>query len=127
DTSSSTSPSHTYKKAGVYQIKLIINGDCGKDSISKSIEVNLTGIEQYSELLKQVKVYPQPAAISMLIESVIEIYQLRILDLSGKQVLINTSSFTTKEIDVENLENGIYILELKAGDTISRRKIEILR
>jgi hypothetical protein len=127
DTSSSASPSHTYKKAGVYQIKLIINGDCGKDSISKSIEVNLTGIEQYSELLREVKVYPQPAAISMLIESVIEIYELRILDLSGKQVLINTSSFTTKEIYVENLENGIYILELKAGDTVSRRKIEILR
>ena len=87
----------------------------------------MTGIEQYSELLREVKVYPQTAAISMLIESVIEIYELRILDLSGKQVLINTSSFTTKEIDMENLGNGIYILELKAGDAVSRRKIEILR
>lgn len=127
NTSSDYSPSHSYSNGGTYNVQLIIAGNCGRDTITKTIEVATTSVSELVQQLNQVKVFPQPANDNISIESTVEIESFRILDLSGKQVLSKYINSKTTIVQVGNLESGIYILELSANDNIVRKKIEILK
>ena len=101
--------------------------DLSIDDINFNIETNVS-VEPVNDMLgQQVKVYPQPAQNLLKIESEIVLSSVRILDLTGKQVLIENVNSKNIESNLERLENGVYILELRAGNGISRKKIEIIR
>tara|TARA_B100000508_G_scaffold102004_1_gene80387 strand:+ start:9626 stop:13129 length:3504 start_codon:yes stop_codon:yes gene_type:complete len=79
------------------------------------------------DFMNQVMVYPQPASNVLIIKSELDLSNIKIFDLFGKVVFEDNGTFSNKDIDIQNLENGIYILELESNDVVNRRKIEILR
>lgn len=123
--SNAESPVHEYKTEGVYTVKLIVNNDCGIDSITKTIDVVANGITIKPESIG-LNVFPMPAKNELNVTADVEISELQIIDLSGKAILVKNTLDTQKAIiNLEGISNGVYILEVKVGDSLYRKKIEI--
>lgn len=89
-----------------------------------------TGISEYNENITT-KVYPNPAASKLFIvvnNSKDKIVSLKIFNLYN-QIYVdrNNWSLAEKEIDIDNLPNGIYFLEIKSGSNRQTKKITIAR
>jgi Pregnancy-associated plasma protein-A/Secretion system C-terminal sorting domain/Fibronectin type III domain len=80
--------------------------------------------------VETLKVYPNPATESVQVEinTVFEgVANIRIEDLTGKTVLIKTQNISKElkafQIDISNLNDGLYILMVKTGLIIQTKKI----
>ena len=75
------------------------------------------------------KVYPNPATGLLTVETGLTSTRnimLRIIDLQGRIVLSHSMSQSKEQIHVENLQQGIYIYDLKQGnETLNKGKIAI--
>ncbi|MCE3278234.1 MAG: secretion protein [Bacteroidetes bacterium] len=110
---------------GTYLLRLIVT-DTYTDSIESYKVVNLlpaviTDIDEKSNLY--IDIFPNPANDQLYIKTKVgeKDSQLNIIDLTGKKVL----QTTINEIDVINIESlskGTYILEIKCGDNIYRKR-----
>lgn len=67
-----------------------------------------------------VKVYPNPVSNSLNIETDGKVYDIILYDILGKEVLRTKK---TNDIDVSNLNNGVYILKLITETAIGEYKI----
>lgn len=73
--------------------------------------------------LSSVKIYPNPFTNSFQIESVMDVENYSLADVSGK-LIINTGSYDILQNQVQNLKSGIYFLKMKFRDGIfETRKI----
>jgi len=119
DAQSSTvkSPNHTYTSTGTYIITMMANNACGSDTIYDTLTVNpfLVPSLQAEEVFH---VVPNPATTAIRIEN----YTLGegdelILTNSVGAVLTRRSNFHGKaqQIDISNLPNGLYFIQLKTA------------
>ncbi|MFH1320977.1 MAG: PKD domain-containing protein [Bacteroidota bacterium] len=60
NTSTQQNYSHIYSDTGTYIVTLIVNNDCGIDTISKEVTIQSTGIYQTGYDGYQITVYPNP-------------------------------------------------------------------
>jgi hypothetical protein len=77
----------------------------------------------------EVLVYPNPSEGLVNVRSNFPILKVNIYSLEGKilQTFVTDPAFN-KEIDLANLQNGIFILEMEApNQQLSRTKIQLLR
>lgn len=81
----------------------------------------ITAIENNS-IIPDLKIYPNPTLSHFIISTKTEIKEIRLLDIHGKSVFYSTS----KDIDISNLTNGIYILKIttESNETINRKIIK---
>lgn len=117
NSSTAVNPSHTYAADGNYTVCLTISDSCGvNDTLCQSLTVtNLApGIG-----VKQLKVYPNPATENVNIHGELansDYLEFTVSDLSGR-VLKQTGSQEQgsfqKEINLEGLASGLYLLEIK--------------
>ncbi|HSO85478.1 MAG TPA: T9SS type A sorting domain-containing protein [Draconibacterium sp.] len=71
-----------------------------------------------------IKVYPNPASGLINIYSFEQIVSLRIIDLNGQVKLgFNESDIKNNSIPINNLKNGMYIIEIRTINEIYRSKI----
>lgn len=86
-------------------------------------EENGNGTAVESELLATVRIYPNPATVTLVVsaESVIARYEL--VSLNGTKVLSGISSESELRLDVSQLSDGVYVLLLEdaEGDVAARR------
>jgi hypothetical protein len=71
----------------------------------------------------QFSIYPNPSQNVVNIESKnnLIIESIKIVDLSGK--LIIEKNQNTNQVDIENLSNGMYIVEVASEGTIYKKKL----
>ena len=97
-----------------------LNGELRRETLS---------VEQIS-ILDTMKIYPNPVTsgntVHLDFTTVVE-GQLRVFDLTGKQVITDQISQTsTKLLDISTLNNGVYLLQIAAEDSTTSRKIVIM-
>ena len=109
---------HCYAARGTYSVKLIVENDCGKDTMQQDIFVGWVGLED--DLLAQsIKILPHPVqGVSYLHFANPErkLFRLRLLDLQGREV----RSYAPHrgevfEIAAGDLAAGMYIYELNGS------------
>ena len=126
---SGANTTHAYTADGGYNIKLIITGDCGTDSITK--QVIIAGIDLTENSLgRSMQLYPNPTngvvhlSFTATNSKTAVIY---INDLTGKTVnRVEVSTADGKydgEIDLKDLSKGTYILKVESGDLSVKRRI----
>lgn len=93
------------------------NGSCARIKLSSS-----SGVSD-SELSNSLRMVPNPVSSFLSIESEKEILNLRIFDLSGRQIQIEKSNMN--KIDVSTLSNGIYCLKISTANEDLYRKIVV--
>ncbi|MBP6456276.1 MAG: T9SS type A sorting domain-containing protein, partial [Chitinophagaceae bacterium] len=116
-------------------------GDLNNDGIPELIAGNSFGglhfykrvtetnaLKEINPTTLDINIYPNPAQHFLYVEStsfsIKDIEQLKITDLLGKILIQENKPFEIKNyIDVEQLSNGIYILELKSKNRKSQQKI----
>ena len=128
-TGSGASSSHTYTSSGRYLVTLSVTEKCKTSVYSDSVNVTVpSGIAEERNAFA--KIYPEPVA------SVIQIdlngndaagYELTFIDQLGqvsKHLKVNSNKAS---INVSDLPEGIYVLQIKAGATEFRYPLSILR
>ncbi|WP_179007555.1 T9SS type A sorting domain-containing protein [Winogradskyella forsetii] len=78
------------------------------------------GVEENE--LQQLSLYPNPASNKVNIESNHIIDSVEVYDILGKQVMLLKK---TNEIDVSNLNSGIYLFKISMGNKVQTKKIVV--
>lgn len=91
-----------------------------------------TGLQNVDLNIQEVTVYPNPALNKIRINSKHNIFSdnsvyVQIFDMLGKQVLTQFLTTQNKEIDISNLAEGSYILQIKSDNTFYKSKLIVSR
>jgi hypothetical protein len=125
----STSPTHNYAQPGNYTVKLIAeNANCADTA---TIQVSVTvGIEE-KEAFNSISLYPNPASniinVKMdLVESTD--VEVMVYDITGKLVAAVhdekvMSGLHVVKIDIVNMNNGLYIVAIKAEKATAIKRL----
>jgi hypothetical protein len=74
-----------------------------------------------------ITIYPQPASGIVNIKSAKEIKAITVYTMNGSRVFNSVVNSTQTAINIDNLVNGMYIIELQSANAISRKKLVIGR
>lgn len=115
-TSSAQNPSHTYATNGTYTVTLIASNCIFSDTITQTIQIGTTSMEETPEA--KFTFYPNPTTDQITIISDIQLLGsiYTIYDYTGKAVLTGTVLSEKSVIDLGNLSNGLYFLSVDKNE-----------
>lgn len=79
------------------------------------------GVEKLNNL-SLVKIYPNPASGNTLTVSTNQDLSVQVFNILGKQVLADTVSSTRTNVDISNLETGMYLIRLSSDNGSTTKK-----
>ncbi len=123
-TSTSQNPSHTYTLSGNYTATLTVSNSCNSKTFTISVGIT-TGITP-NILEESFVLFPNPSNGKIKIStSYIDNFDIAVYSSDGKQVLSQNALSNDKEVNLEGLAKGLYLVQLKDRDnrTISKRLI----
>ena len=132
-TSEDQNPEHTYTDAGYYTVSLTASNGMETNTETKEhyIQLTVSGVNEH-KIISNFLVAPNPmknrAYVSFMLSDVCQEVTVEICDLQGKviestqQHLLNQGEHSI-EINLEDLVDGLYFLNLKTGNTSVSRKI----
>lgn len=125
NTSSIQNPSHTYTTSGTYSITLISSNCIFSDTVTKTIQIGITSIEEGQ--ISTFEFYPNPTtnqiylkADNKLLGSIYTIY-----DYTGKTVLTGKILSEYTVIELANLSRGIYLMNV--GKNIQTKTFKVIK
>ncbi|MBK8243938.1 MAG: T9SS type A sorting domain-containing protein [Saprospiraceae bacterium] len=106
---------HTYAKDGVYQVCLRAKNINGEHIVCKEIKLGTTGINSHDSNI-DIQMHPNPAHDLIIIN--VEDYLpskmlMTIYDIQGKEVLHKRLYQGSNVIDLEDVNAGVYIVEIR--------------
>ena len=118
--SGETGQSFTPTVNGTFAVDITI-GTCTERS--ECITVDTLGLEEFSE--NEIKVYPNPVVSDLNIEFVNAEGQadIKLYDLSGKLILATTSTGDMTSLDLKEMPQGIYFLNIENAEKSGTYKI----
>jgi PKD repeat protein len=121
-------PSHTYDVEGYYIVCLMTENICGSDTACEMLD--LTDVSITENGAGSYLIYPNPAREEVFIKPGIDgLVTIGILDLSGKEVLLQNVDVNAEEtikVPLSQIEPGIYILRIDTGRSQSVRKLLVM-
>ena len=110
-------PIHTYTATGTYSVTMYANNDCGQQSITKEIYVNVTAVIELP--FTEVKLFPNPNTGEFVIDLKVETpgeYNVKVFNTIGKlfddkKVFLKSGENTLK-YNLDLLTNGLYIINI---------------
>ena len=84
------------------------------------VEDTITGIDELE--ISNFEIYPNPATANLQIKSLQLKKQVKIWNVYGSVVLNRSCKSYLENIDVSNLENGVYFVECEFGNGMKQRK-----
>ncbi|HEX8515269.1 MAG TPA: PKD domain-containing protein [Bacteroidia bacterium] len=124
-TSSNQNPQHMYTSNGVYNVTLIVSSPCGNDTTTQLINVTSVGIEASAQNLLGYSVYPNPVTpnttVSYFLKDAGNV-GFSLYNSIGQEVYSVNKGFQAAghyefnlDLGSANIENGVYLLQLKTG------------
>jgi PKD repeat protein len=122
NTSSIANPSHTYTTSGTYTITLIASNCIFSHTITKTIQVGALSINENA--VGNFKFYPNPTTnqITIKVDNQLLGSVYTIYDTIGKSVLNGKINSELHVIDLGNLSNGVYIIEVASEGNYFKNK-----
>lgn len=132
--------SHTYTASGTYSLCLTYGvfippaTPCTSAAVCKSIIINLVGVKEYTNFLKDISISPNPAKSFVNIDYSLtrsSKMSISLFDVTGKLIdqvesekELDTGNHN-KRYNIENLSAGIYFIRFKTENGIESRKLII--
>jgi GH25 family lysozyme M1 (1,4-beta-N-acetylmuramidase) len=128
---SSTAASVSVSATGQYTVTITDAGDCGNPETASVTVTCTTGIEEIQGF-NNLAIVPNPSTGSFIISfnaNQVQQIQIKIYDLTGQLVQaeepVKVAGLYSKQLTLGNVAKGIYILQIRAGDEMENRRIEI--
>ncbi len=127
-TSNLNNPNHTYASTGVYIVTQIAANYCTTDTFKYIVNLNPLSINNLTfDQAFQIGENPINEALNFKANVALKNLNVKVYSISGELIFNNTlkNSPAGQEFNynLENLSQGIYILELNAGEKLFTRKI----
>jgi PKD repeat protein len=122
NTSSIANPSHIYTTSGTYTITLIASNCIFSHTITKTIQIGALSINENA--VGTFEFYPNPTTnqITLKVDNQLLGSVYTIYDTIGKSVLNGEISSELNVIDLGNLSNGVYIIEVASEGNYFKNK-----
>lgn len=113
-TSTLQNPSHTYTVNGEYTVALTVSDGTNQFTETKAayVRVGPIGINE-NNLAALIQLFPVPAGDLLSIQSPEQMIELRISDISGKEVMKQTVNDSNVQLTISHLNQGIYLLYIE--------------
>lgn len=122
-------PTHTYTANGTYTVKLVVDGACGKDSVTQQVVVQGISLEE-NVLSRTMSIYPNPTKESVNVSfdtKDSESAKVMLLDVAGRIVMLNEYTNLNGKfegvLNLSNLPKGTYILKVESGALSAQKRI----
>ena len=99
----------TFEPAENGEYAVIVTSENGCADTSSCHVINTLSVENTPMLAKQITLYPNPTSNEINIQTDLDVSEIYVLDLQGKQLQKTTS----KEVDLSKLTSGIYLIKVK--------------
>jgi len=115
-----------------YMVEVVLPSTCTatKQQSHNTTRSNRAGIQNGSggttieeAILHQAEVYPNPFKATLTIQIATSEWEYQLIDLSGKIITSGVGTTTQAEVDLGNLEGGMYILQLSIGQTVFNKTV----
>jgi PKD repeat protein len=134
-TANTKNATHTYTANGSYTVTLIASHIHGVDSISKTIKVIATSLDEKAPLINNFLVYPNPSRDNVLVDFFLnksENVSISVLDLTGKEIIQIPASYLTAgkhttPIITNNLSEGMYMVRISSLETTLTTRLVIIK
>ncbi len=87
--------------------------------------MDVTGIADHDKAL--LKIYPNPASTKFMVEANQIIKQVSLINISGQKVISRNFDKSKIEINVNNLQPGVYFMKIYLPDEVITKRVEIIR
>jgi PKD repeat protein len=121
--STNQNPSHLYTAAGVYNVTMIVFGPCGSDTTTQIVTITTVGIEESASAAMGFSAYPNPISENTIVSYFLNEKSnvtLELYNTLGQKVNSITRGVQAQgfyefnyNMKALNLENGVYILQIK--------------
>ena len=86
----------------------------------------ILGVNNIPDPEESLFVYPNPATSLLHIKSALPISTIKVMDLSGRELINQKTQIDNYDLTIQGLENGVYLVSVVGGDlTITRKFIKI--
>ncbi len=87
--------------------------------------MDVTEIADHDKAL--LKIYPNPASTKFMVEANQIIKQVSLINISGQKVISRNFDKSKIEINVNNLQPGVYFMKIHIPDEVITKRVEIIR
>ncbi len=123
ESSTEKSPTHVYETGGSFNVILTALNSLGDEDYYE-MYLQAVGIDESSELVSQIKLYPNPLKSKLFVESAYVVNGISIFTSSGKLVYNQTINFKRNfELDLSSLEDSYYIIKIKTSQGVFVKKL----
>lgn len=122
--STDLNPVFKYPAIGEYDVTLIAFNECGSDTFTFPVSVDeIISVEDVQ--IPDFRIYPNPATKNLTIEHGVTNGSMALLDISGKTIWTGKLENTVDQIDVSDVQAGMYILVVKGNQPTITRKLVV--
>ena len=134
-TATTKNATHNYAANGSYTVTLFASHIHGLDSISKTVNVIATSMDEKAPLINSFLVYPNPTRDNILVDFFLnksENISISVLDLTGKEIIQIPASYLTAgkhttPIITNNLSEGMYMVKISSLETTLSTRLVIIK
>lgn len=128
-TSQDIHPFHTYITNGIYDVLLITENECGRDTLIQTIDINNVGIGDQIEA-EGISIYPNPNKGIFEIqfeENWTQKVEISLWDVKGKEIFLADYHMETPvyRVDISGISKGTYLLKIQSADRFVVKKVVI--
>ncbi len=135
DTSSAKNPDYTYAANGTYTVRLIASNAFLADTITKTVTVQAVNINEASNTLNKVNVFPNPANDNVTVSFNLvnaNLVTIELIDLTGKTIRITdsmklNSGLNEITLNVADVKQGVYFVKLSTEEVIKTTRLVIVK
>lgn len=121
--STEKSPIHVYESGGSYNVILTALNSLGDEDYYE-MYLQAVGINESSELVSHIKLYPNPLKSKLFVESDYDVNGISIFTVSGKLVYNKSINFERNfELDLSNLGDSYYIIKIYTSQGVFIKKL----
>ncbi|MGB0430376.1 MAG: T9SS type A sorting domain-containing protein [Bacteroidia bacterium] len=110
-----------FDKAGSYTVCTYLNDEMCADTFCQTIWVDALSTNEIAA--NKIELYPNPTSgnINLVLQTESSTY--RLIDLTGREIQNGNLSDGTNEISLENIPNGVYLIEVELENAIVKKRL----
>ena len=118
-------PAIQYNTSGSYTVTLVVTNSSGSNTKIRTNYIHVGGVGIDDHSIPPLKIYPNPVTDKLTIESVDNMQQIQIFDMTGQLILNQMVTGKTLTFSTSMLRSGVYNLKVKTDDGSFDRKIVV--